>query len=67
MFYLINYLISKKFMSEVSSLTSELRLLISREPLYLLILLAQKELFYSNATAKILNKNVREVLSEYHV
>lgn len=51
MFYLINYLLANTFMSEVNSLTQELRLLISREPLYMLVLLTQKELFYSNGTA----------------
>jgi hypothetical protein len=53
-------------MSEVSSLTDELRLLISREPLYMLVLLTQKELFYSNGTAMILGKNVKEILFEYN-
>lgn len=53
MFYLVNYLMSNTFMSEVNSLTQELRLLISREPLYMLVLLTQKELFYSNGTARI--------------
>jgi len=65
-FYLVSYLVSKTFMSEVTDLTSELRLLISREPLYMLVLLSQKELFYSNLTAQILNRNVKEVLAQYH-
>lgn len=64
-FYIVNYMISKTFMSEVSSLTDELRLLISREPLYMLVLLTQKELFYSNGTAMILGQNVREILRMY--
>jgi hypothetical protein len=66
MFYLINYLMSNTFMSEVNSLTQELRLLISREPLYMLVLLTQKELFYSNGTARILGKSVREILAQYN-
>jgi hypothetical protein len=66
MFYLINYLISSKFMSEVNSLTQELRLLISREPLYMLVLLTQKELFYSNGTAQILGMNVKDILKTYN-
>lgn len=53
-------------MNEVTDLTSELRLLISRQPLYMLVLLAQKELFYTNGTSQILSKNVREVLAEYN-
>jgi hypothetical protein len=53
-------------MSEVTSLTSELRFLIARQPLYLLVLLAQKELFFSNGTAQILGKNVRYVLADSH-
>jgi hypothetical protein len=58
-FYIVSYLVSQTFMSEVTSLTSELRYLIARQPLYLLVLLAQKELFFSNGTAQILGKNVR--------
>ena len=58
-FYIVSYLVSQTFMSEVTSLTSELRFLIARQPLYLLVLLAQKELFFSNGTAQILGKNVR--------
>ena len=65
-FYLVNYVLSNTFMSEVSSLTSELRLLISREPLYMLVLLTQKELFYSNGTARILGQSVRQILTEYN-
>lgn len=64
-FYLVNYLVSNTFMSEVTSLTNELNLLISREPLYMLVLLTQKELFYSNATATILDMNVQDVLTQY--
>jgi hypothetical protein len=39
-FYLVSYLVSNTFMKEVTNLTSELRYLISRQPLYLLVLLA---------------------------
>ena len=64
-FFLQNFLVSKTFMSEVTNLTNELRLLISRQPLYTLVLLMQKELFYTNATAKIFNTPVSTVLSSY--
>jgi hypothetical protein len=57
---------SKTFMTEVSSLTSELRLLISRQPLYSLVLLTQKEVFHSNGSARILYKPVREILAQYN-
>ena len=53
-------------MNDISSLTSELQLLISREPLYMLVLLMQKEIFYSNGTAKIFNTNIRDVLADYN-
>lgn len=61
-FFVANYMVSNTFMSQVSSLTDELILLISREPLYMLVLLTQKEVFYSNGTATILGENVRQIL-----
>lgn len=50
-FFLATYLFSKIFMEEVSELTTELQLLISRQPLFTLVLFMQKELFYTNGTA----------------
>jgi hypothetical protein len=37
---LVSFLVSQTFMAEVTDLTSELQLLISRQPLYMLVLLA---------------------------
>jgi hypothetical protein len=49
-FFLYTYLISKSFLENVSSLTSELSLLISRQPMLAFLLLMEKELLISNAT-----------------
>ena len=50
-FFLFNYFISKQFLNEVSLLTKELRLLISRQPALINLLLMEKELFLTNDTA----------------
>ena len=62
-FFLASFLVSRSFMSNVSNLTDELKLLISRQPLFAQILLAQKEMFYSNSTAKIMNENVKDLIT----
>ncbi len=50
-FFLFNYLISKQFLDEVSLLTKELRLLISRQPALINLILMQREMFFSNNTS----------------
>eukprot|EP00347_Sterkiella_histriomuscorum_P007426 403348965 len=63
-FFIVNYLVSDRFMNQVGSLTGELRLLISRQPLFAQILLVQKELIYTNSTAHILNMNVKDLVTQ---
>lgn len=52
--FVLNYILSKNFLLEVSFLTKELRLLISRQPQLEFLLLMEKELLVSNSTAQFL-------------
>ena len=49
-FFLYTYLTSKNFLDEVSQLTLELQLLISRQPQLVYLLLMEKELLYTNSS-----------------
>ena len=63
-FFLYTYFSSESFLSQVSQLTSELRLLISRQPNLTNLLLMEKELFYSNNSSLFLFKPVKEVVEK---
>ena len=50
-FFLANYLLSNQFMAQVSDLTNEMQLLISRQPNLQLLILMEKEMIYTNTSA----------------
>jgi len=65
-YFLMNYLFSYQFLQEVSDLTQELHLLISRQPTQSFLLLIQKELIYKNGTSKIYGETSLEFVPNYH-
>ena len=65
-YFIANYLLSKLFLQEVSDLTKELKLLISRQPVQSFLLLIQKEMIYSNGSALIEGVRSEKYVPEYH-
>ena len=65
-YFIANYLLSNKFLSEVSDLTKELKLLISRQPVQSFLLLIQKEMIYSNGSALIEGNRSELYVPAYH-
>jgi hypothetical protein len=61
-FFLASFLLSKVFLERVADLTSELTLLLSRQPSLTLLLLMEKQLFYSNNTAQFEFQEVESLL-----
>jgi hypothetical protein len=63
-FFLYTFLTSKSFLETVSSLTKELRLLISRQPQLEFLLLMEKDLINYNGSHPFLDRDVRQVSIE---